>query len=181
MSLEDLIYKNRKRQLATATPATSATPSDVSRLSVARVATVAVATTRVSFPDAANCSKSSNCSRSKPETAKIPHDCIGALQASDGGLYLPWGPCLSLDDVHRMRADLVGMIEALADLETWDAGRRDDVLTRAIRGPLADLPPNLAHFQERLTEARAERAARELADRRSWRCTDEALRNRGVM
>ncbi|MFL9907351.1 hypothetical protein [Paraburkholderia sp. RL17-337-BIB-A] len=99
----------------------------------------------------------------------IPVDCIGALQSADGGLYLPWGPCLSPGDVKRMRGELVALIEELADLEQWDSGRRDDVLTRAIRGPLADLMPNLHHFNERLSEARAEAAARDAMDRRTWR------------
>ncbi|CAN7470929.1 hypothetical protein [Paraburkholderia hospita] len=103
------------------------------------------------------------------DPASIPADCIGALQSADGGLYLPWGPYLAPDDVSRMRAELVAMIETLVDMEQWDAGRRDDVLTRAIRGPLADLLPNIAHFNERLTAARAEEEARAALDRRTWR------------
>lgn len=99
----------------------------------------------------------------------IPNDCIGALQSSDGGLYLPWGPYLDPESVDRMRGELIGLIETLADMEQWDTGRRDDVLTRAIRGPLADLLPNMAHFNERLTEARAEAQARAELDRRTWR------------
>jgi hypothetical protein len=68
-----------------------------------------------------------------------------------------------------MRAELIAMIETLADMEGWDAGQRDDVLTRAIRGPLADLLPNLAHFNERLAAARADAEARSVLDRRTWR------------
>ncbi|WNC90517.1 hypothetical protein RI103_03895 [Paraburkholderia sp. FT54] len=158
MSLEDLIYRNRKKPsgaFATATPATPATHRGVSGLTVATVATVAVAKSR--NLEAAN------------DPAPIPADCIGALQSADGGLYLPWGPYLAPDDVHQMRAELIDMIETLADMEHWDAGRRYDVLTRAIRGPLADLLPNLAHFNERLTAARAEAEARAALDRRTWR------------
>ena len=92
---------------------------------------------------------------------------------------VPWGPSLSADDVRRMRAELVGMIETLADMENWDEGRRDDVLTRAIRGPLADLLPNLAHFNERLAAARADAEARRIADARAYRVTDDVLRRRG--
>jgi hypothetical protein len=99
----------------------------------------------------------------------VSADCVGALHDPDGGLYLPWGPCLSPDDVRRMRAELVGMIEELSGLECWPESLLDDVLGRAIRGPLADLMPNLAHFTERLTEARAESAARDALDRRTWR------------
>jgi hypothetical protein len=152
MSLADLIYAKRKKQFATATPATHGAGN---RLTVATVATVAVA--RSKNAEAAN----------DPEA--IPADCVGALHDPDGGLYLPWGPCLSPDDVQRMRADLVSLIETLADMEHWDAGRRDDVRTRAIRGPLADLMPNMHHFNERLSEARAEAEARDAVLRQSWR------------
>ncbi|WP_052319429.1 hypothetical protein [Burkholderia sp. A9] len=99
----------------------------------------------------------------------VPDDCIGALQSSDGGLYLPWGPYLDPESVERMRGELIAMIEQLSDLEDWPSGTRDDVLTRAIRGPLADLLPNVAHFAERLTTARAGVEARNLLDRRVWR------------
>ncbi|CAE6747380.1 hypothetical protein [Paraburkholderia domus] len=95
-------------------------------------------------------------------------DYSGALHSLDGGLYLPWGPYLSPDDVRRMRGKLVAMIEQLADMEHWDAGRRDDVLTRAIRGPLADLMPNIHRFNARLSEARAEAESRAALDRRTW-------------
>lgn len=48
------------------------------------------------------------------------------------------------------------MVEALADLEAWPEEHLvDDVLSRAIRGPLANLLPNLAHFRERFGAARA--------------------------
>ena len=167
MSLADLIYPKRNRGVATATPATVKGGNGPS---VATVATVAVAKSR--NLEAAN----------DPTTAPtIPDDCIGALQSADGGLYLPWGPCLSADDVRRMRGELVALIEELADLEQWDSGRRDDVLTRAIRGPLSDLQPNMHHFHERLTEARAEKEARALSESRSFRVTDAVLRARGYL
>ena len=84
-------------------------------------------------------------------------------------LWLPWGPRFSADDVRRMRTDLVGIIETLADMERWPAEHRDDVLARAVRGPLADLLPNLAHFRERLATAQAQAAARAATSRRAWR------------
>jgi hypothetical protein len=83
--------------------------------------------------------------------------------------FWPWAPYLGADDVRRMRADLVGMIEEIASLECWPAEHRDDVLTRAIRAPLADLLPNVHHFAERLQETRAEAAARAATARRAWR------------
>ncbi|MBR8214695.1 hypothetical protein [Burkholderia vietnamiensis] len=103
------------------------------------------------------------------DNERVPGDCIGALRSRDGGLYLPWGPYLDPASVDRLHGELIAMVEELADIESWPAGDRDDVLTRAIRGPLADLLPNRAYFSEQLTEARAKKAARELAGRRAWR------------
>lgn len=92
----------------------------------------------------------------EPE-APLAHndDCGGALRTRSGCFYLPWGPRLSSADVMRMRSDLVGMIEQLSDMEGWPKEHRNDVLTRAIRGPLSDLMPNLAYFRGRLDKARA--------------------------
>ncbi|QVN10285.1 hypothetical protein [Burkholderia sp. LAS2] len=97
----------------------------------------------------------------------IPADCVGALHDPDGGLYLPWGPRLSAQDVDQLRAEVINLIEQLAHVEGWASARRDDVLTRAIRGPLADLLPNLAYFRERLDAAYAEAAACAVLDRRT--------------
>ncbi|MFP3616517.1 hypothetical protein SB778_41485, partial [Paraburkholderia sp. SIMBA_050] len=72
-------------------------------------------------------------------------------------------------DVQRMQTELVGMIERLADLEEWPDEQRDDVLARAVRGPLADLLPNLHHFNQRLTEAASVAAARKAVEKRTWR------------
>ncbi|WP_321866746.1 hypothetical protein [Paraburkholderia tropica] len=85
------------------------------------------------------------------------------------GDFWPWAPYIGAADVQRMQTELVGMIERLADLEEWQNEHRDDVLTRAVRGPLADLLPNVAHFHERLTEATAAAAAREAVEKRTWR------------
>jgi hypothetical protein len=93
------------------------------------------------------------------DPASIPPDCVGALRDPEGGLYLPWGPYLLPGDVRRMRAELVELIEALAALERWPLSTFDDVISRAMRGPLVDLLPNLAHFRECLEVARAEAAA----------------------
>jgi hypothetical protein len=68
----------------------------------------------------------------------------------------------------RMRAELVAMIEELCSLECWPETYRDEVLSRAIRGPLVDLMPNTHYFTERLSEARAEATARAALDRRTW-------------
>jgi hypothetical protein len=179
MSLSDLIHKRRKEPIATATPATFATHQASNDRSVARVATVAVAKPANDSSNAADssreeamCSNSSNCSRSNVDfsSAEVTDDlCAGALIHPKGGAYLPWGPYLAPDDVQRMRTELVAMIEALADLERWPNDHRDDVLGRAIRAPLSALLTDLHHFNERLTAARAEAAARDALDRRTWK------------
>ena len=88
---------------------------------------------------------------------------------SDGGAFLPWGPYVSASDVRRMRAELAGMIEDLAALEGWAREHLDDVIGRAMRGPLSDLLPNIAHFRERVPAAWAEHDASETKRARSWR------------
>lgn len=85
------------------------------------------------------------------------------------GEFWPWAPYLCAADVERFRTEVVALIEKLADMEDWPDEHRDDVLARAIRGPLADLLPNLHHFNQRLTEAAAAAAAREAVEKRSWR------------
>jgi hypothetical protein len=97
-----------------------------------------------------------------PETAS--DECFGALIVPDGGAYLPWGPYLSPDDVRLMRGELAGMIEQLSTLEGWASERLADTIARAVRGPLSDLMPNLAHFNERLNVSRVEAAARAAMD-----------------
>lgn len=105
-----------------------------------------------------------------PKLAEHKAEIIAHLQRAERtGEFWPWAPYLDADDVQRFRAELVGMIERLADLESWPVEYRDDVLARAILGPLADLLPNLHHFGERLRAARAEAAARNAAGRRAWR------------
>lgn len=84
------------------------------------------------------------------------------------GEFWPWAPYLGATDMHRLRAELVDMIEELAGLECWPEAYSDDVLSRAIRGPLSDLMPNLHHFAGRLEAARAEAAARSALDQRTW-------------
>jgi hypothetical protein len=98
-----------------------------------------------------------------------PDDCAGALIDPDGGAYLPWGPYLSPADVQRMRGELFDMIDELCRREGWSNERRHDTMTRAMRGPLADLMPNLAYFNGQLTVARAEAAARAAMTARTWR------------
>jgi hypothetical protein len=106
-----------------------------------------------------------------PPVDTVPADCVGALRTKSGALYLPWGPYLDPASVNRMRGELVAMIEQLAVMEVWPHECRDDVLTRAIRGPLSDLLPNLHYFRQRLDAARTEERARKAAAARSWPLT----------
>ncbi|MFM0382845.1 TubC N-terminal docking domain-related protein [Paraburkholderia dipogonis] len=103
------------------------------------------------------------------DSAPQPDDCAGALRDPDGGLYLPWGPYLGPDDVRRLRADLCALIECIAAREGWSRDHADDVLARAMRGPLTDLLPNLSHFNERIVTANAEQEARDALKARTWR------------
>ncbi|MGF6634285.1 hypothetical protein OKW38_002969 [Paraburkholderia sp. MM5496-R1] len=96
----------------------------------------------------------------------------------DGGAHLPWGPHLSPDDMFGMRAELAELIEDMADAEDWPASYRDEVLARAMRGPLHDLLPNLHYFRERVAEFSAECEARALLRRRAWRANED-LSKRG--
>ncbi|RDK01624.1 hypothetical protein [Paraburkholderia lacunae] len=110
----------------------------------------------------------------KPKLAPHKAEILAYLRDAESngvraGEFWPWAPYLGSDDVRRMRAELVAMIETLADMERWPADHRDDVLSRAIRGPLADLMPNMHHFNERLTAARAEAATRAALEQRTWR------------
>lgn len=107
----------------------------------------------------------------RPKLAPHKAEILAYLQSAEQqtGEFWPWAPYLTTADVERFRTELVATIEKLADMEQWQDEHRDDVLARAIRGPLADLLPNLHHFNGRLTEARAAVAARETASRRAWR------------
>jgi hypothetical protein len=159
MSLADLIHPKRKSQIATATTATDATGGAGIVLPVASVATVAVAKSETG--EVANV------------PATIAADCAGALHDPDGGLYLPWGPYMSADDVRQLRAELAELIGGMADAEGWTASCRDEVLVRAVRGSLSDLLPNLAHFRERAAQFYAESEAHRLSRSRVWRANED--------
>ncbi len=107
----------------------------------------------------------------RPRLAPHKAEILAYLTAAEQqvGEFWPWAPYLTAADVERFRTDLVAMIEKLADMEQWPTDHRDDVLMRAIRGPLADLLPNLHHFNERLKAANAEAVDRHSASNRTWR------------
>ncbi|MFP3798688.1 hypothetical protein [Paraburkholderia sp. SIMBA_027] len=105
----------------------------------------------------------------KPSASPFVSFVSGPGGSNASGEFWPWAPYLGAADVQRMQTELVGMIERLADLEEWPDEQRDDVLARAVRGPLADLLPNLHHFNQRLTEAASVAAARKAVEKRTWR------------
>ena len=111
----------------------------------------------------------------RPKLAPHKAEILAYLQSDEHsvGEFWPWAPYLCSDDVARFRAELVGMIERLADVEHWPDEARDDVLSRAIRGPLGDLLPNIAHFRERLDGALAATKARDAVAARSWGSIDD--------
>ncbi|WP_321907444.1 hypothetical protein [Paraburkholderia sp. J11-2] len=145
MTLADLIYKKRRMMDASASVANPAnhefnagqTVSEFSDLSISSA-------TQIDLPDETN-------------TASV--DEAKSECESSSGLFLPWGPYLSADDVIQLRGELVGMIERLSNLERWPHSTRDAIVRRAIYGPLADLLPNIAHFRERVEAAQANAAA----------------------
>ena len=79
----------------------------------------------------------------------------------DEGLHLPWGPYLEAHDVRELRDELVGMIEALAAIESWQR----QALARAggSKGSTNREEMNEEHAQ---TEAGGARLRHELLPRR---------------
>lgn len=71
-----------------------------------------------------------------------------------GAPFMPWCAPVSSDDFRKWRGELIAMIEELADLEGWPRDDLDDILSRAINGPVSDLRPNWHHFNERLIESK---------------------------
>jgi hypothetical protein len=88
-------------------------------------------------------------------------------------LFWPWRESMTALDARYMRVNLVGMIEELAGSECWPRSMLDEVLSTAVRAPLSALLPDLHHFNERLSAARAEGAARTALDLLQWRLTDD--------
>ncbi|NML99638.1 hypothetical protein HHL24_17060 [Paraburkholderia sp. RP-4-7] len=89
------------------------------------------------------------------------------------GLFWPWRESMTVLDARYMRVDLIGMIEELAGLECWPSSLLDEVLATAVRAPLSALLPDLYHFNERLSAARAEAATRTALDQSQWGHTDD--------
>ncbi|WP_155740178.1 hypothetical protein [Burkholderia territorii] len=81
---------------------------------------------------------------------------------ANSGFRLAWGAWLSSDDILRMRWELAGLIDQLADEERWSFERRARVRCNATHGPISDLMPSLNFYRERMAEIFAERDARRL-------------------
>ncbi|CAD6551438.1 hypothetical protein ACFQ3P_30225 [Paraburkholderia sabiae] len=104
-----------------------------------------------------------------PQTQPDDDDCAGALVDPLRGPYLPWGPHLAADNVRRLRAGLFAMIAEIANAEGWPRERFNGIMSRAVRGPLSDLLPNIEYFHSKVIERRAETEARALLAARSWK------------
>lgn len=76
------------------------------------------------------------------------------LHPSTGAPFMPWCAPVTPADFTRWRNELIHMIEELALLECWPRDHLDDVLTRAINGPVSDLRPNWHYFGKQLKQAR---------------------------
>ncbi|MCY0388237.1 hypothetical protein OVY01_13515 [Robbsia sp. Bb-Pol-6] len=76
------------------------------------------------------------------------------LDPDSGAPFSPWIAPMTADEFDCRRTELVGMIEDLAEIEGWPRDYLDDVLSRAIRGPVGDLRPNWHYFTKRLKEVR---------------------------
>ncbi|NYH23957.1 hypothetical protein [Paraburkholderia bryophila] len=100
---------------------------------------------------------------------KPPADHALMLRDESNGLYLPWGPYMSADDVRRLRAVLADVIAELSRLEGWAHVDLDDITSRATRAPLSALLPDVRYFGERLAAARDEAAARAALAARTWK------------
>jgi len=108
-----------------------------------------------------------NFERSQTISDDAPFDCDG-LPVEDG-LFLPWGPYLTPDDVRRMRDELRATIDELAAGEGWPRSHKDEILSLVMTGSAATLLHDFAHFTARLVEKRAQAAAREALAARTWR------------
>jgi hypothetical protein len=100
---------------------------------------------------------------------EIPRDCKGALIARGGGPYLPWGEGITPETLKCWQRELFEVVDELARLERWPDDLSDHIVYCVERQPLSTLRPDLAHFRRRLTEAKAEVAARDAVSRRARR------------
>lgn len=100
--------------------------------------------------------------------------------SADGGAFMPWCAPVTPAQVAAWQAELLELIEEIADSECWSRAALDEVLIRAIRGPLSDLRPNLGYFRERVVEIDAERRARQLIASRTWRAGKDFDNRRGA-
>lgn len=87
----------------------------------------------------------------------------------DGGAFMPWCAPVAPGQVREWMAELVELIEEIANAENWLPAHLDNVLARAVNGPLSDLLPNLHHFRATVAEIDAECEARHLVHLHTWR------------
>ncbi|WP_320534807.1 hypothetical protein [Robbsia andropogonis] len=77
------------------------------------------------------------------------------VDPESGARFMPWCAPMTLQEFHDRRAELIDLIEEIADLEWWSPGDLDDVMHHAVNGPVSDLMPNLHYFREHVVQARS--------------------------
>lgn len=103
-----------------------------------------------------------------PPDGNISGNSAGALIDPNGGAYLPWGPYLAPADVRRMRGELCATIDELAARESWPRSHKNEILSLATDGSLANLLQDRRYFDARLRGQRVQSAAREQLAARTW-------------
>jgi hypothetical protein len=82
-------------------------------------------------------------------------DCKGALKHPDGGLYLPWVPRITPEQLKQWQRELFEVVDELAKLEGWPDSDYDHVVMCIERQPISTLRPDLGYFRDRLEAALA--------------------------
>ncbi|MGF6664844.1 hypothetical protein QF000_006512 [Paraburkholderia atlantica] len=105
-----------------------------------------------------------------PKKEYVADDWEGALlDPETRAPFWPWGPYIDSTTLKQWQRELFEVVDALAHLERWSEGDYDHVVMCIERQPLSTLRPDLIYFSERLSEARAEAAARNASNQRAWR------------
>lgn len=101
----------------------------------------------------------------QPVSQVAANDSTGAsgYPVADGP-FTPYCVPLSPDAVAAMQAELVGLVDKLADTEGWHEGYREHVVERVSRQPLSTLRDDLAHFRARWQAHEAVRLAAAVRD-----------------
>jgi TubC N-terminal docking domain len=94
-------------------------------------------------------------SQAANDADSLPADCVGALRDPEGGLYLPWVPHITPEQLKQWQRELFEAVDELARLEGWPDSDYDHVVMCIERQPISTLRPDLGYFRDRLEAARA--------------------------